>query len=929
VGAPAALVGRRAELGSLAQALAGALAGRGCAAWVEGEPGIGKSALLDAVANLAEGQGFRVLRAAATQMGRGFALHVLSECVRRLPWSPPALGTQVPADPVLAAGEQIMDIVDRLVTRTPVVLVLDDAQWADAPSLRVWAALAERCRTVPLLLCLACRPARDHPVLAGLAAAHRARGDPVIEPGPLSSQEVVELLGRALATEPTAAQVRLAAHSGGNPLYVLELAQGLARRPGGGTGEEAGSPSLRGLIAEHLQYLSAGTRMVLSMAALLGPVFSRADLAVVAAAAAPDLAGAVQEATAARVLVATGADRLAFRHGLIHQQVVDSLPRGLQAALRLEAAQALHATGAPPRQVAALLLPAQEDDAVVGWLRGWLPEAAPRLLYVAPEVTGELVGCALRDAPADLPGRQELRAWQVTALALRGRDDEMERLATPLLAEPAGGPLAGQVAWLLANALVRNDRVPQAQQVLDAALPDERTGPAWAARLRSLHALTAVLTRSAAAEPDMQAAVAHAERSGDSYALAYALHVLAISRLRTDRPAEALAAIDRALSIIGDDHSALDLKALLMSNRAAVLGNLGLFGQALAQVRTGLRLAEDLGAMSRADPLHLISGELRLFAGQWDDALAELECMDPARQSAGRTAKAAGIRALVAVHRGQLAAAELALAATPEPPVGTELAYNCDYLYLAAADLVEARGNPAGAWPAYLAACGDHWPGLATSRQEPWIIRHAVAAGDLAAAERMAPVAEDSALSHTFALYHRAVLRRDPAAAEEGAQLLHRMDARFLLAVFLEEAALLRAEQGDASTARGHLVRALQIYQDLDADWDIRRAGARLRAHGVRTRQHAARSRPASGWAALTPTERKVATLAGQGGTNGEIAAALMLSRRTVETHISRVLAKLGGSSRVDIAREAARHDHVQPSRAGTPQPTNPAGNRR
>jgi DNA-binding CsgD family transcriptional regulator len=909
VGAPAALVGRRAELGRLAPALAGALAGRGCAAWVEGEPGIGKSALLDAVAAMAEDRGFRVLRAAATQMGRGFALQVLSECVRGLPWSAPVLGTQVPADPVAAAGEQIMDMVDQLVTRTPVVLVLDDAQWADAASLRVWAALVERCRTVPLLLCLACRPVPDHPELAELAAAHRSRGDPLLEPAPLTGGEVVELLRRSLPAEPTAAQRRLADHTGGNPLYVLELAQDLARHPERYE-EEAGSPSLRGLIAEHLQYLSGATRMVLSMAALLGPVFSRADLAVVAAAAAPDLASAVQEATATRVLVATDAEQLAFRHGLIHQQVVDSLPRGLQAALRLEAAQALHSAGAPPRQVASLLLAAQDDDAVAGWLRGWLPGAAPLLLYVAPEVTGELLARALRDAPADLPHRQELRAWQVIALALRGRDEEMEKLAGPLLAEPGSGPLAGQVTWILANALIRNGRVPQARAVLDAALADGRADPAWAARLRSLHALTTVLTGPAGAEQDVRAAVAHAERSGDGFALAYALHVLAYAQLGADRISEALAVLDRALAVVGDDSSALDLRLLLIANRVVGLMHLGLIDQAIDQVRAGLRLAEELGATSRADPLRNTAGALFLLTGQWDDALAELAGMDPDRQATQRTARAAGIRALVAVHRGQLAAAEAALAALPEQPADIA-AYYGDHPHLAVADLAEARGDAAGAWPAILARCGDHWPDIVIGSYLPWFIRHALAAGDRPAAERIAASAaqesSESAAQRACALYGRALLRRDPAAAEEGGQLLRGMGARFLVAVFLEEAALLRAEQGDATAARGHLVQALEIYQDLDADWDIRRASARLRAHGVRTRQHAVRVRPATGWAALTPTEEKVATLAGQGSANGEIAATLLLSRRTVETHISRALAKLGGSSRVDIAREAAR----------------------
>jgi DNA-binding CsgD family transcriptional regulator len=92
------------------------------------------------------------------------------------------------------------------------------------------------------------------------------------------------------------------------------------------------------------------------------------------------------------------------------------------------------------------------------------------------------------------------------------------------------------------------------------------------------------------------------------------------------------------------------------------------------------------------------------------------------------------------------------------------------------------------------------------------------------------------------------------------------------------------------------------------AEWDIRRAGARLRPFGIRPRRLAYPSRPASGWGALTPTEVKIAGLVAGGRSNPDIAAELFLSRNTVQTHVSRILAKLGARSRVEIAAEALRH---------------------
>ncbi|NUQ97012.1 MAG: response regulator transcription factor, partial [Streptomyces sp.] len=95
---------------------------------------------------------------------------------------------------------------------------------------------------------------------------------------------------------------------------------------------------------------------------------------------------------------------------------------------------------------------------------------------------------------------------------------------------------------------------------------------------------------------------------------------------------------------------------------------------------------------------------------------------------------------------------------------------------------------------------------------------------------------------------------------------------------------------------------ALAVYAELGAAWNARRATARLRPYGVRPGVRGARQRTKNGRQALTETERRVAQLVGQGLTNPEIALRLLLSRRTVETHVSRILAKLQIRSRREVA---------------------------
>ncbi|HYA51667.1 MAG TPA: helix-turn-helix transcriptional regulator, partial [Streptosporangiaceae bacterium] len=99
---------------------------------------------------------------------------------------------------------------------------------------------------------------------------------------------------------------------------------------------------------------------------------------------------------------------------------------------------------------------------------------------------------------------------------------------------------------------------------------------------------------------------------------------------------------------------------------------------------------------------------------------------------------------------------------------------------------------------------------------------------------------------------------------------------------------------------------AVEIYTSLRAAADVDRLQAMFRAHGIRRGPRSKHRQAQSGWDSLTPAETKIAALVEDGLSNPEIAARLLLSRRTVATHVSHILKKLGVHSRTDIAREAA-----------------------
>uniref|UniRef100_UPI0018D190ED helix-turn-helix domain-containing protein n=1 Tax=Streptomyces clavuligerus TaxID=1901 RepID=UPI0018D190ED len=191
--------------------------------------------------------------------------------------------------------------------------------------------------------------------------------------------------------------------------------------------------------------------------------------------------------------------------------------------------------------------------------------------------------------------------------------------------------------------------------------------------------------------------------------------------------------------------------------------------------------------------------------------------------------------------------------------------------------------------------------------------RHALSCALLRDRRTEAALAENT-LALRAAARCRGLVDADPGPLAEAVAYYRGVARPLDLGQALEDGAAVRAALGEPAAARELLQQALERYARLGAAWDARRAVGRLRALGVRTGPRAARNgRPSTGWAALTPAELRVAHRVAQGRSNPEIAAELFLSPRTVQTHVSSILTKLGARSRTEVARQAAERSSQHP----------------
>jgi DNA-binding CsgD family transcriptional regulator len=943
------LVGRENELQLLEGLVGRVSAGQGGAVWVAGDPGIGKSALIAAGMATAERQGCQVYSATVHEQSRVFPLHVLLDAlgadergaIPGMRESEPDLIAAGRAeiigllqgknadlfklpDPVTTVADRLVILVHRLCAVSPVIIMIDDAQWADKASLRVLLRLSGVLGQLPLLLVVAARPVPARPELAALREALVGAGGSAVDLGPVDAVEAAEMVRHLIGVPPGPALARQLTAAGGNPLYLRELIDALARTSrlhldaeqaelhGGSSGLPG---TLSAAIERRLRFLTEPVISALRMAAVLGTAFTVADLAIVTGRRTTELIGVMDEAVGAGVLIESTPGTLAFRHGLVHQSLYEGMPASLRAALHRKAAEKLAGAGAQTERVAMQLLAA--PGAADTWMIDWIAEAAPMLCHRAPQVAAELLTRARDQLGWQDARRERLDADLAMAQLMLGDNEQVVRLARPVLACTRDPALAGRVAWTMAYALPRMDQQQQAIEVTDQALAREGLPSVWSARLRARRATSLFAARRyKEASAEAERAEAEGNQVGDRLAVGYALYTRArLEFLGRRSLTAAMDVIERALAVLTDEPEGTDLTLLLMVNLGGALSALGK-RDAADRIYAQVAVLVERGTPPRQAQVRAFSAMYSFYRGRWDDALADLDAAAQLQLDVGYRPYLRGLAALVAVHRDDQAAADVCLRGADDIRLtDAEVPIEIEFLLVAWALAAERDANPAVALTRLLAVFDPDGTreftrlGVVSTQWLPDVVRLALTVGEPAIAAAAAKVCAceadppDSPTPEATALHCQGLLDGDPEAVCAAAALFQSFGYPLFNAQALENAAVLHAGKGNVQAARAAYLQAIGIYTDLGAAWDITRADARMRQHNIRRGSRSARRQAAVGWQALTPTEEKIARMVASGASNPDIAGQLFLSRYTVESHVSHILVKLAAKSRAEIAR--------------------------
>ena len=914
------LTGRHSERSALDRLIEAVRTGESRALVVRGDPGVGKTVLLDHLARQASAAGCRVARAAGvqTEMELAFAgLHQL--CVpmldhaERLPVPQrdalrTAFGISAgpPPDQFLV-GLAVLGLVSEVAGERPLICVVDDQQWLDRASAQALGFAARRLAADPVGLVFAARePGGD---LAGL---------PELLVEGLGDDDARALLESALAA-PLDARVRdlIVAETHGNPLALLELPRGLTPAElAGGFGLPGAAP-LPGRIEEsfrrQLEALPSATRRLLLVAAaepygdmsLVWRAAERLGIAVQAAAPALD-AGLVEFGP-----------RVRFRHPLLRS--------ASYRAASVQDRQAVHATLAevtdpaaepdrrawhrakaaagPDEQVAAEL----ERSAGRAQARGGLAAAAAFLeravlLTVDPARRAERT---LAAAQVSLRAGSFGPALELLTTAEAGPLDELQNARVDLLRGEivfASG-LSSDAALLLLKAAKR-------LEPLNLDLARETYLTAWmaalfAGRLAGADDLLEV-SRAARALPP---------RAGPPRPVDLVLDGLTL--LVTDGPAAAAPTLRQAVSAFsGAAVSAADELRwgwLAQATASALWDDEAWRAMLVRQ----LRLARDAGALERLPILLAALGTAFAWSGDFAAAAALVAEVDAVCEATG-TRAAPFTAIMLACMRGYHAEATRLIEATVAEARAGGQGNAVAYAHWSAAILANGLGRYADALTAARAASEDTASLYISMWALPELIEAAARSGNepaaAAALERLTDLTQAGGTQFGLGVQARCrALLSGPKAAEglyrEAIDRLGRTKLRPELA----RARLLYGEWlrrvNRRVDARAELRAAHDTLDAIGMAAFAERARRELLATGETVRKRSVEGgskRSVEGGSELTAQEVDIARLVVDGHTNPEIGAQLFLSARTVEWHLSKVFAKLGIGSRRELRRALA-----------------------
>jgi tetratricopeptide (TPR) repeat protein len=848
------LIGRDREQSVLAGLVSQVAAGRGGVVLIEGEPGIGKSALAGAVLAGAVELGCQVFWGTGSELDQALPLQPLLDGLRvRDPSASPrreAIASFLRGEMVMNQGmggpgvlaEQLLALIAEECAIRPVILVIDDLQWADQDSIRLLARLAGSARELPLLLAGLMRPVPQREELLALRRA--AAGATRIQLEGLTGAASAELVAALVGGPPDAGLLRLAGDAAGNPLYITELVAALARSThlvaadnGQVTVTEGPVPrSLAAAIADRLSFISGPVREILRSASLLGVEFAVTDLAAIQDRSIASLAGSLREACATGLLAESGA-RLRFRHPLIHAALYHEMPMPVRAASHRDVGRALAAAEVPADRVARQLLsaisePGDPPEPMEEWMLSWLSETSAVLVSQVPPVAAALLARAVDSIPAGCASHSQLASRLASALYHIGENSAAEQLASRTLKQAADPDLLIELHQTLTLCRMNTGRPAEALAALARALETPGLSPRHRSRLLVLAARTYAIFGEPGMARQAAADALAAQQEGDTWTMGWATFVLAMVAVMRGELTEALSLHDHALALVRGIAELSDLRLLLQINRAAALGNLDRHEQALAAADTACQLADQVGTTVRRSQAHSTRAEALFITGRWDDALAEMAIVPQNLKEPGDACNELGMAALIAFHRGDAPTARHCLATvTPHAQrVGRRL---IPLLQLARSQDAEKAGDLPQALSTLTGWLDDSTEELGMSHDLlAEATRLAMLIGDQDTAKAIASQAAESAREaqtpyhQATALYCRGLVDQDASqllsAAEHYQQGAHPLQH----ATALEAAASARLHAGDRKQAQAALADAAEIYTRLGATADAGRVDA-------------------------------------------------------------------------------------------------------
>jgi DNA-binding CsgD family transcriptional regulator/tetratricopeptide (TPR) repeat protein len=937
---------REFEKDRLRRLLRRARDGQGTTAIVRGPAGIGKTRLLDWTERAAREAELAVLRTRCGELesdfafgaarslfepvleritaGAGEALVAGAAGLARSALDPAEqLGATVPgigADPAAASIHGLYWLTVNLADERPLVLVLDDLQWADPPTLRFVDYLGRRVEDLPVLLLMAFRTGEGGTSELARTVAGRDGAD-VLEPPPLSDSAVGELITDTFG-EPPAPEFLDAcvAATAGNPFLVAELVATLARDGIRPTPESARSiplarpESILQTVLVRLARLSGDAQAIARAVAVLGDGVSVHRAATFAGIGEERAAQAADDLAAATML-ALGLP-LEFVHPLVRSAVYEAIRPAQRALAHARAAELLASENAPLDATAAHLMNAEPRGAseAVQTLRAAGRAALGR---GAPDAAVSY----LRRALAEPPSREDeglVLAELGSAETLAHDSAGVDHLAVAydLIGDP---DRRAQVAIELGRGLMMSGRLDDAIDRFEQAIAllDDPTSELSLRLEADLINAARLDIRRRAAAAERLARIADGMTGGGAAERLVLANVSLESAVRGE-PAERTAELARLAlgdgALLAEETSDAPVYYLPIWALAVA----GRFEEAEHAVAEAIADARARGASLGFTIASCFGSNVFFRMGRLADAEASARAVldvTPEQRWALGLPMAISFLLDALVERGDLDSADEALREggvpdeIPELPMLMPLLFSRGKLRLAQGETEAGMGD--------LLLCGER--AKAWGSRNPtflaWRAHVAPLLAGLGEGERAQAIAdEDLTLSRAarstvaigIALRTAGLL----AGGEAGERLLtdalselEGTGARLEQARALVELGALRRRSGHRASAREPLAQGRELAHACGATVLERRAHDELLATGSRPRRLML-----SGLESLTPSERRVARLAAAGHNNTDIAQALFITRKTVEKHLGGAYSKLGLQSRTQLP-EALAHD--------------------